>query len=260
MITRTGATGLHVLEVMGNAIVGGMERYVSDLVRLLPPPSFNFTCLVPFESVFTRTVRNLGAEVFVTPMATDPVWRSIQVATEIVRTRGVDVIHAHLPKGAVLAGLVARLTDTPCVATVHERYASDQMLSVARITGTHLLTVCQEAYFHTLSQGIPSQQVSLIPNGVDVDAFTPGPARGAAVRRELGVPSGAPLVGCVARLSPEKGLDRFVRAAEQVHQRRPDVHFAVVGEGYQHQRLIQLSQSLGLGTVMHIPGRSMDAT
>lgn len=253
-----GAAPIHVLEVVGNAIVGGMERYVSELVRQLPRGAFRFTCLAPFESPFTATLRELGCDVFVTPMGADPVWRSIQVTTEIVHTRGVDLLHAHLPKAHVLAGLVARLTDTPCVGTVHERYASDQILGVARLTGTHLLTVCQEAYFHALAQGIPPGQVSLVPNGVDTDVFTPR-APDPAIRRALGVPAQAPLIGCVARLSPEKGLDRFLKAAEHVHRQRPDVHFTIVGDGYQQAMLTRLSGQLGLSECMHIPGVAMDA-
>jgi glycosyltransferase involved in cell wall biosynthesis len=253
-----GARPIHVLEIVGNAIVGGMERYVGELVRHLPSQAFRFTCLAPFESPFTASLRELGCDVFIAAMGPEPAWRSIQIATELIHTCGVDLLHAHLPRAHVLAGLVARLADTPCLATVHERYASDQMLAVARLTGTHLLTVCQEAYFHALAQGIPVEQVSLIPNGVDTERFAPRRTR-AWLRRTLGVPADAPLVGCVARLSPEKGVDRFIRAAERIHRQRPDVHFAVIGAGYQHRMLTRLAHELGLAEHLHLPGVAMDA-
>ncbi len=68
---------LNVLEIVGNAIVGGMERSVEMLIRHLPPDRFHITCLVPFESPFTARLRRLGCDVWITPMEEDPPWRSI---------------------------------------------------------------------------------------------------------------------------------------------------------------------------------------
>ena len=39
------------------------------------------------------------------------------------------------------------------------------------------------------------------------------------------------LVGVVARLQPEKGVDVFVRAAARLVQRMPNVSFVVAGDG-----------------------------
>src|ERR671926_528978 len=95
---------IHVLEVIGNAIVGGMENYVRNLISHLPREQFRVTCLCPFESPFTRTLRQSGCTVFITPINDDPSWRSIQLAVEIIRHQRVDLIHAHMPKAHVLAG------------------------------------------------------------------------------------------------------------------------------------------------------------
>ena len=64
---------IHVLEVVGNAIVGGMETYVERLVENLPPERFAITALCPFESPFTDRLRARDIEVFVTPMGTTPI-------------------------------------------------------------------------------------------------------------------------------------------------------------------------------------------
>ncbi len=103
-----GKNRLHVLEIMASAIVGGMETYVKNLIRLMPPDRFRVTCLCPYESEITEALRSLGVAVFVSRMDDDPPWRSIQTAVEIVRNFDVDLIHAHLPKAHVLAVWLAR--------------------------------------------------------------------------------------------------------------------------------------------------------
>ena len=58
---------VRVLEIAGNAIVGGMEKYVERLVASLPADRFEITCVCPFESPFAETLRAVGADVFITP-------------------------------------------------------------------------------------------------------------------------------------------------------------------------------------------------
>src|SRR3954447_736527 len=120
--SRPGSTRpIQVLQIIGNAIVGGMETYVSNLITRLPSDEFQFTCLCPYESAFTASLRRLGFKVFITPIQDDPAWRSIEMAVELVRQQRIDVIHSHLLNAHTLAGLAGRLTNTPTVSTIHAR-------------------------------------------------------------------------------------------------------------------------------------------
>jgi glycosyltransferase involved in cell wall biosynthesis len=69
---------------------------------------------------------------------------------------------------------------------------------------------------------------------VDTDAFVPADA--SDLRVELGIPAGAPVVGTVANVNPQKGLEYFVAAATQIALRRPDAWFVVVGAEYETHR------------------------
>jgi len=63
--------------------------------------------------------------------------------------------------------------------------------------------------------GYGRRPMAMIPPGVDTDLFRPEPARGMAVRRELGWGAeGPPVVGYLGRLVPEKGLAAMMRALE----------------------------------------------
>lgn len=245
---------LHVLEIMASAIVGGMETYVRNLIRLMPPERFRITCLCPYESPITESLRGIGAAVFVARMDDDPPWRSIQAAVEIVRNFNVDLIHAHLPKAHVLAGLAGALTQTPALATVHGNTISTHELGIHRTTGTHLIAVCQEAYMQALAMGVTPERVSLIHNGVDLDVFRPSERVRTAFRASLGIAAETPLVGFVGRIDVEKGPDQFLQAAQVIHAEAPDAHFVLVGAGHQFDRMQQMAAELGLAEVTHFAG------
>jgi glycosyltransferase involved in cell wall biosynthesis len=234
--------------------VGGVEKYVHNLVQKLPAYRFKITCLTPYESSFTERLRRSGAEVFVTAMDdSSPPWRSIQFTTELIRDRRIDLVHAHLSRAHVLAGLAGRLANTPVVATVHGQEINNQELGFALTTGTHLVVVCRGAYYHALSLGIPAERVTLIPNGVDTQVFAPGRG-GGRFRRALEIPPDAPLVGFVGRLAWEKGPDQFVEVAEYVHRQRADVHFVMVGKGPMEEEVRERIEASGLEDHVHLAG------
>lgn len=64
---------------------------------------------------------------------------------------------------------------------------------------------------------------------VDVELFAPSPEHRAQTHAELGIPEGALVVGTVSNVIPQKGIEHFVRAAIELHGRRPEVHFVIVG-------------------------------
>lgn len=245
-IATVGAARIRVLELIGNAITGGMERSVRDLIRSLPRERFEILCICPYESAFTDQLRTLGCDVYITPIRDDPPWCAIELAATIVRSRKVDIIHAHLMNAHTLAAIVGALTATPIVATIHSMTLTAQEIGVARLGESHLVTLCQQAFAQALAAGIRApRRLSLIPNGVDLDRFRPAGER-AGLREALGVPADGVLVGFVGRLSPEKGPDKFVWAAQKVLERRRDVRFLLVGDGPERPRLADIVARAGL--------------
>ncbi len=244
---------LHVLEIVGNAIVGGMEKYVYNLAQKLPGYGVKVTVLAPYESSYTASLRHQGSEVLVTAIDDNPTWRSIQFTTEVIRHLGVDLVHAHLPKAHILGGITGSLANVPVVATVHGMDINMLDLGASHAAGTHLITVCHAAYVQALSYGIPTERLSMIPNGVDTKISSANRS-GASFRKALHLPPNVPLVGVVGRLAWEKGPDQFVRVAEYVHKQRPDVHFAIVGDGPMMEEIQDMADAAQLTDVFHLPG------
>lgn len=249
---------IHVLEVIGNAIVGGMETYVARLMERLPPDKFRVVALCPFESHFTDALRDLQVEVLITAMPEDPPWSSVHLGCTLVKTHAIDLIHAHLSNAHVLAGLIGRITGKPVLSTIHGRQLNTIDVEVHRATGTHLSVVCKQTYFHAMGLGIHPSQLHCIPNGVDTQRFTPVAQRPAGLRAQWGVPPDSPLVGFVGRFSPEKGPEMFLRVARVMQHLAPDVHFAMVGDGPLRGDLQRFVQQFNLGERVHMVGLQTD--
>lgn len=248
---------MRVLQVLGNALAGGVEQHVLDLARRLPAEGCDLVCVCPHESGFTRAVRDHGCDVLITPVQDDPRWRSIQLVVEAIRRYRIDLVHAHMPKAHALAGLAGSLTGVPVLATVHGMNITSHELGITRAVASHLIVVCQEAEYQALAMGVSPERITRIANGVDTDRFTPH-GDGAAFRHALGVPEAAPLIGFAGRLSHEKGPDQFVQMAARVLRERADVHFALVGDGNMAGMLRATVAGLGLAQQVHFAGHHTD--
>lgn len=247
---------LHVLELLGNAIVGGMETFVTRLVRELPPETFRITALCPFESHVTDALRAAGADVVIAPVCDDPAWLTVQLAAQFVIDEAVDVMHAHLANAHVLGTLVSALTGRPCLATIHGRTVPMLDLEAHRMSDAmHMSVVCRAAYSHARALGVARERLHLIPNGVPAaDAVMAAGAFAAS----LGLAADAPLVGFVGRLSREKAPDLFVRMAWQLAGKHARAAFVVIGDGPMREGLEDQARLLGIAERMRFVGERRD--
>ncbi|MBL4771252.1 MAG: glycosyltransferase [Planctomycetes bacterium] len=89
-------------------------------------------------------------------------------------------------------------------------------------------------------------KVTLIPNGVHVNRFTPDKDQRASIRSQYGIPENAFVIGTVAHLRPVKRLDRMIRACSLVPSEalgdRP-LYLLLVGDGDEKPRLEALAES-----------------
>jgi glycosyltransferase involved in cell wall biosynthesis len=93
---------------------------------------------------------------------------------------------------------------------------------------------------------VPSGRIRVIYNGIEPRFFADESATGLRLRRELGIPADALVIGIIARLSPEKGHDRFLRIAGDIARQRPQARFLIVGGGPLEAELRATAAALGL--------------
>jgi glycosyltransferase involved in cell wall biosynthesis/SAM-dependent methyltransferase len=106
--------------------------------------------------------------------------------------------------------------------------------------------------------GIPSDRIVRIPGGADIDRFVPAPDRN-AVRRELGLPEGIPVLLTIRNLEARMGLDTLIEAMAILRRAAPDALLVIGGAGSLRAKLESLVASRQLQGQVRFPGYIPDA-
>lgn len=105
---------------------------------------------------------------------------------------------------------------------------------------------------------VPAERIRLIRNGIRLDVFAPaGTDREAALRRELGIPEGALVVGAVGHLRGEKNFLRLLDACAALPAEL-EAHVLIVGDGEERARLEERASRPDLNGRVHLAGYRSD--
>jgi glycosyltransferase involved in cell wall biosynthesis len=110
------------------------------------------------------------------------------------------------------------------------------------------------------SKGFSPRRTVVIPNGFDACIYKPDSGERKRVRRELGIPDGALVVGLVGRFHPVKAHSIFFRAASIVGARFPGVHLVCAGRGVsmENPEVAGMAAGTGLAGRVHLLGERSD--
>jgi glycosyltransferase involved in cell wall biosynthesis len=128
--------------------------------------------------------------------------------------------------------LLAKVSRAKWVSGFHSQYG-DWMSPVARGTLRHadLIAAVSDWTARLIVEraGIPADRVVTVMNGTETAKWDPEAVDGAAVRRDLGIGDGVPLVVCIAQLAEWKRQHLLVQAFAQVVPRFPTAQLLLVG-------------------------------
>ncbi len=162
-----------------------------------------------------------------------------------------DLLHAHhLTSYGFLAGLCdvqptivsvwgTDILEAPEWTPLHLRLTRFALEHADHVTATGLRLANA-----TLRYMPKAKPVTVVSYGVDLDRFQVPDA----VARPV------PVVGTVARLSQEKGLDVLLRAAAQISKQGQKLRLLIVGDGPQRRKLERLAGQLGIGDITEFRG------
>jgi len=174
-----------------------------------------------------------------------------------------DVINTHSSTDTWLVALACRLISKP-PPIVRTRHISAPLADNAATrwlyasATSHIATTGEALRDQLLTRlSIAPERIVSVPTGVDAARYHPVDAAGkVARRRQLGLPTEAPLVGIVATLRSWKGHRFLIEAF--AGDALPVAHLVIVGDGPQLDALTaQVAQS-GLQDRVHLVGNHSD--
>lgn len=199
-----------------------------------------------------------GGELIQFPAATKnpiQILRNASRLARIIRTEGVELVHARSRAPAWSALLAARRTGIPFVTTYHGAYSERGRLKrlYNSVMARADVVIANSRYTAELIEsryGTPTEKLRVIHRGVD-DAYAPDlvtPERLAAVRARWGIGADDRVVLQAARLTNWKGQGVLIAAAAKLLQegRLPeDVRIVLAGDAQgRHDYLADLKQQI----------------
>jgi len=248
-----GRTRIRVVELLATGSNGGAQEHLFNLVTRIDRERYDVSIVSLTAGSAIRRLERTGIPVCVIDEPDDEA--AIQAVASHLAAVGADVVHAHMYRAEVIATQAAwRLAGLGrrrpyIVSTVHSsRIRSDEDRALLRrLTPKidQLIAVSKAIVRKIEDEGRVGAPVTLIYNGVDLQRYVDQEAC-CTLHEEYDIPDGAPIVGVVARLEPEKGHPTLLEAWPRVLERVPNAHLLIVGEGSRREALQAQAVDLGL--------------
>ena len=249
-----------------SAIVTGLTP---DVLPELDDPTIQFhRCQAALLSL-----RGIGARL-----------RALLALARLLRRLRPDVVHSHVLEAVVASRLASWIADVPrhFGGNVAPISVESPLLRPLELGTAFCDAVTIASCTHTrdlfLRHGLPAEKVALIHYAVDQSSHDPASADGDRVRRELGIPLDAPVVGKMAYFYPPataalfpqwagrglKGHDVLIRAVPHVLRAIPQVRFVIVGCGRGAKgelywgQMRELARSMGVADAVIFTGERTD--
>ena len=193
--------------------------------------------------------------------------RYVQFVEGLVKNDKPDAIHAH-DWLTIEAGMRAKeLTDAPLIVHVHATefdrsgtdagnplvheiecqglMMADRIIAVSNVTKNIIVT----------KYGIPADKVEVIYNAIDVASLGDYEYDRRTYKYiEALKDEGYLVVAALTRLTIQKGLTHFIRAAAKATQKYDRLVFLIAGDGEQRNELIELAADLGIADKVFFTG------
>jgi glycosyltransferase involved in cell wall biosynthesis len=233
---------------------GGMERILHDLTKTLPPRGFEVHVVI-VGGFFGRFADGLTevAELHQVPAMSKLSLVYPGQLVDVLRSIAPDAVHSHAGVW-FKASRAARLAGVPVVIhTEHGRrvpdLVTDRWIDNLASRSTDLVIAVSEALAEVLRRRVvhDPRRLRVITNGVDVDRLRPA-TDVAALRRDLDIPPGTPVIGSVGRLEPVKNYQLALHALARMDglDSGPSPLLVLVGDGSERGMLEELARALGV--------------
>jgi glycosyltransferase involved in cell wall biosynthesis len=233
-----------------------------DLVLGLRRRDHRVTLATSPGSILAARARDEGVEVVELNLRSELNPAALARLAAIVWSRGVDIVHAHRAHAHSLGLLTSIVTHRPFVVSRRVSFPpKDNLGSRLKYRSravTRIVAVSAAIKDVLVDYGVGPERVDVIYSGTDPARYR-GDLDGEAIRSELGIPAGVPLVGKIANFYHGwKGHDTFLRAAAIVASRDPNARFLLVGHNTDSEKMRAMVRDLGPAERVTLAGYRSD--
>jgi len=257
-----------ILEVLGYSSPGGAAESVLELAGELVRAGHAVTIAAPDEPGFAPRAAAAGVRFVAVAMASRHDLRSFGRLVQLMRRERFDVVHTHCRNADLHGALAARVAGCRAIVT-HLRgllVDGDGAPASSWVDRLHhgalrrlprrLVAISEAVRRRALATlALDPARIVTVPNGIAVDRFRAPQRPPAAVRAELGVAAGAPLLLAIGSLGRCKGQDLLIDALSALPA---TTVLALVGAGPARERLAAQAAARGVAARVRFLGWRSD--
>ena len=265
---------VRILHIAAELVFGGVENWLLSIVRLLTVEGLRMDLAVTggIDPRVQAKFETFGARIFVCESTYEPL-RMAQNLRRILREHGpYDILHCHMHRGNAQAAAAGRLAGVPAII-VHSHVDSvteDALRGWEIKPKVRLAAALQRVLADQgLACGIAAgnclfgkgwrnrKRWSVHYCGIDLPRFQ-RPADGPEIRRRLGVPQNAFVIGHIGRSDPVKNQGFILDLAAHYTAHRAEAYFVLVGDGALLPALSERARQMGLSGRLQFLGARDD--
>lgn len=244
--------------------IGGAETHLFELANSLKEKGMRVQ-VASAGGVFAEQLQSAGIPHYTLPLNRKMPWhllKSFFGLRRIVRTQGVDLIHAHARIPAFVSHFVCKVCHIPLCTTVHGTYAVSPLLVAMTRWGDRILAVSEDIKYYLIKEyHIPEDRIELTVNGIDLERFAPAP-KNEPLAHALGLDKNQRTLCYIGRLDRDSGEPAFTLVSRfaELKEALNDCQLLIVGGGERYDELRQLRSTLpaALRSDIHLCGPRTD--
>jgi glycosyltransferase involved in cell wall biosynthesis len=235
---------MRIVYLLTSLGVGGAEKQALAVAERMASRGHAVRILVlmpRLDEEWPTAIHTIHLDVRKTPWS---VFGGFKRGRAFMRDFQPDLVHSHCFHSNIFARALRFFGPKFVVlSTVHNVYEGgrSRMMAYQFTDGLSSRTV---AVSHAAAErfirlkAVLAQKCTVILNGIDVDGFVPGAARGASMRAAMGIATGSAafIWLAVGRIAPAKDYSNLLRAFAAVRAEKPDAQLWVAGDARGDQK------------------------
>jgi glycosyltransferase involved in cell wall biosynthesis len=148
----------------------------------------------------------------------------------------IDIVHSHGYKANIYSFMASLGTSARLVATCHNWINSTSKMDIYTLLDLlflkkfdRIVAVSDQVQKTIQLSGIRINKIEKVDNGIECSNLYENTK--APMRNYFGIPNSAVVVGCVGRISKEKGHRHLLKITSEILSKHPEVYFLIIGDG-----------------------------
>jgi glycosyltransferase involved in cell wall biosynthesis len=243
----------NVLILVTEAIGGGVERLIYDQMHYYNREEFNLHVITLRQGYLEDEFSHTPATYRCLCTQRKICFKAISKLLLYIKKHHIEIVHTHLYLPDIYGFILKILL--PSIKLFTTKHNTNQFRknpfwglldNLLSIPATRIIAVSESVKrFISKYEYIPLRRIKVVYHGVDTERFRQV-RKTISIRRSIGIPRNAFVVGIVGRITEQKGHKHLFDAVAALKKKISEIRLLVIGVGELQQELGEYSRILGL--------------